>query len=420
MPLVAALILLASVGAGIAGYLTVLHYALQQGAFLEAPACVPGTFLDCHAVNLHHASMIAGKPLAAVGLLLYGLWIALAVVAWVGERQHRIASLRLILASAVAALLVDAYLAWVMLARVHAVCVWCAATYGINVLVVVLSWWSLQRAGESPWRWGQACWLLMPWSRQARATQPVVSTLLVAWSVTIALAAWSLTAMAEQFMARGLEAFRTQVRQYLRQEHPLEMETQQSPTIGATQPRVTVVEFSDFQCPACQKSSTILRALVLNYPKAVALTFKHYPLDTACNPQLERQVHPGACRLAAALACAHAQGAFWDLHDRVFAAGPSYTPLQLEDDIQALGLDVPRWQQCVQDGTGLGMVQRDLAAAHQLDVTSTPTAFFNGYRFGGALPPAAVDIIMDELLRGQHAPRTPSRDPVSRMPSDER
>src|SRR5258708_8715037 len=90
---------------------------------------------------------------------------------------------------------------------------------------------------------------------------------------------------------------------------PVQIPTQASPMTGASFGRVTLVEFSDFQCPYCSKASTQIAAILKAYPNDVKLIFKQYPLDSQPQAQISAQ---------AALA-AHQQGKFWQLHDLMFA-----------------------------------------------------------------------------------------------------
>lgn len=90
------------------------------------------------------------------------------------------------------------------------------------------------------------------------------------------------------------------------------------PYIGASEPRLTVVELSDYECPFCAQAHRILRDCVRRHPDRLRLVHRHLPLDQACNPALGRPFHPAACAAARAAECAAAQGRFWEMNDALF------------------------------------------------------------------------------------------------------
>ena len=96
-----------------------------------------------------------------------------------------------------------------------------------------------------------------------------------------------------------------------------------TPFKGPDKASVRVVEFSDFMCPYCRNLAGAFTNYMSQSDGRVAIYFKNYPLDQACNSALSRTVHDGACELALGAVCAHEQGKFWPYHDQVFAEPPS-------------------------------------------------------------------------------------------------
>lgn len=395
--------LLSAIGAGIAGYLAYLHYAFQRGDFIAAPACGgAGSLFDCHLVALSSHAILSGRPLAVWGAALYAIWFVLAVAGWSGEAHHRTAALRLIAITALLAVLADVYLAWVMLAKLHAVCLWCVATYALNATICVIAWWSLQRAGQLAGSFLTDLWLVLPmFPPTGSRTIPLMA---FGWCLTILVSGWGMTEVTQQLTQGNPKELREQVRTYRGQQSPAPVVVANAPVRGASTAAVTIIEFSDFLCPACQRASTTIHAVIANHPAHAQFAFKHYPLDQVCNAYVTRTTHPGACQLATAASCAHAQGKFWPLHDRIFAQGPKYNLAQLEADAQRASLDMTQWRACLSDGSGVARVKDDIEEAHRLQVSSTPTFYINGYQFGGAIPPAAFELIVQEFLQPAVAP----------------
>jgi protein-disulfide isomerase len=162
---------------------------------------------------------------------------------------------------------------------------------------------------------------------------------------------------------------------------------------GAATAPVTIVEFSDFHCPFCQRVLPPLTQLESQYGDKVKLVFRDYPIEN---------LHPAARKAHEAARCANAQGKFWACHDLLFANAPKASPEQLKTYAQEVGLDVPAFEQCVNSGTYQAVVQRDVEEGSQVGVTGTPAFFINGRLVSGAQPlESFVRVIEEELARAQ-------------------
>jgi protein-disulfide isomerase len=175
---------------------------------------------------------------------------------------------------------------------------------------------------------------------------------------------------------------------------------------GAADAPITIVEFSDFQCPFCGRAARDLRELVGTTP-GVSLVFRHFPLDTACNGNLQRQMHSNACAAAYAAECAGKQGRFWEYHDILFENGQRLGREALVTYAERVGLDVPAFTRCLDDPATHARVAADVAAAKQAGVNSTPTLFINGRLVEGALERAHYDYA---VIIERHAPQGGSGD----------
>src|SRR5262245_24502184 len=153
---------------------------------------------------------------------------------------------------------------------------------------------------------------------------------------------------------------------------------------GRADAPVTIVEFSDFECPACGHAFGDLRDLVRSRPD-VKLVFRHFPLDSRCNDRMKQQLHPDACLAAAAAECAGRQGRFWEYHDALFEHQKSLDRDSLFRYARDLGLDITAFRTCLDDPGTMGSIAADVDAGARLGVESTPTIFINGRRIQGAL-----------------------------------
>jgi predicted DsbA family dithiol-disulfide isomerase len=160
-----------------------------------------------------------------------------------------------------------------------------------------------------------------------------------------------------------------------------------SPVRGAANPVVTIVEFSDFECPFCKQVQSALKQVVETYGREVRLVFKHLPLEG----------HRNSLPAARATYCAAEQDRFWQFHDAVFAAG-NLSPPVFEQIASELGLGLPKFQECVASERSRTAVVKDIEAARLLRIESTPSFVVNGKVMKGALGFADFQKIIEQEL----------------------
>lgn len=161
------------------------------------------------------------------------------------------------------------------------------------------------------------------------------------------------------------------------------------PALGPASAPVTLVEFSDFQCPFCQRVEPTLKQLRMTYGDKLRIVWKDFPLT---------QIHPQAFKAGEAGHCAGDQGKYWEYHDRMFANQQALQPADLKKHAADLGLDAGAFGTCL-DSSKYGERVRDgVSLGTQLGVNSTPTVFVNGRRFSGAQPYEVFVAAIDEEL----------------------
>jgi len=167
-----------------------------------------------------------------------------------------------------------------------------------------------------------------------------------------------------------------------------------APTLGNADAAVTVVEFSDFQCPYCRTFYPRLYQLEREFHGDVRLVFLQFPLNS---------IHPNAARAGQASLCAHEQGKFWALHDVLFDEQQQLSASDLKDKARRIGLDGGVFDSCLDSGRFAAKVQADLEQGLAAGVSGTPALFLNGLMLeGGALPyEGLADAVRTELSRLQ-------------------
>ncbi|MEM1010424.1 MAG: thioredoxin domain-containing protein, partial [Myxococcota bacterium] len=167
-----------------------------------------------------------------------------------------------------------------------------------------------------------------------------------------------------------------------------------SPAFGPTDAKVTVVEFSDFECPFCSRGAKVINQIKKNYGNKVRIVFRHLPLG------FHKQAKPAA----EASMAAHAQGKFWAYHDKLFANQRRLNRKNYIKWAKQLGLDVARFTKDIDSGKYRKAVEADAIHAGSVGANGTPTFFVNGLKIVGAQPFARFQSVIDAELSGKKQP----------------
>src|SRR5467141_3921835 len=167
-----------------------------------------------------------------------------------------------------------------------------------------------------------------------------------------------------------------------------------APQLGTPDAKVTIVEWSDFQCPYCSRAVDTLREIETNYGADVRLAFKQNPLP----------MHPDAPYAARASIAAGKQGKFWQMHDKLFEANIASTPDGLKPDridqmARDLGLDLDRFHRDAESQETKDQVEADQAQSRALGASGTPYFYVNGQRIAGAQPFEQFKLVVDSALK---------------------
>jgi predicted DsbA family dithiol-disulfide isomerase len=164
---------------------------------------------------------------------------------------------------------------------------------------------------------------------------------------------------------------------------------------GPVDAPITIMSFSDYQCPYCIRSEPVLAEVLARYPEQVRLIHRHFPLDN---------IHPYARPAAEAAMCADEQGRFWEYHDAIFARSGRLTDESVAEIGSELGLDLEAFGTCVEERRYAEFVSDDMEAGRSAGVTGTPAFFINGIPLKGARDADQLSRVIEaELARSEPA-----------------
>lgn len=175
----------------------------------------------------------------------------------------------------------------------------------------------------------------------------------------------------------------------------LVVDADDDPFLGPADAAVTIVEFSDYQCPFCKRfRDQTLDQILETYEGKVRYVYRDFPLSS---------IHPSAQKAAEAAECANEQGQFWPMHDRLFAQQPTWANTPDPGELfkryaTELDLDITRFNKCLDTGKYAGEVLADFDDGVGYGVTGTPTFFINGVSLAGAQPFSSFQTIIEAEL----------------------
>lgn len=371
------------IGAVLGTLLTIHYYDLRAGKAAFQSFCNIGEKMNCDVVTMsRYAELFPGIPLSSA---VVGWCVAIAVIAllsFVGDDWKR-SSTRWLFGMSTFAFLYSLFNLFIMVHVLKTYCMLCLGIEAVSISSFAISVFLLDRSGEkSP-----------PEHRKNYA-------LVAAISLFIAIVLLKGADSSEMSRADEDELVQAALTSGVLEVGDLS----QSPVLGQKDAPITIVEFSDFQCPFCARGAAILNQVEALYRGKVRVIYKGFPLDPSCNPEVKHSMHQAACEATRAALCAEKQGKFEAVYQALFE---NQTRLHSEKVDELLhraepGVDMALLKTCMQSAEIQAQISKDINDAKRLLVQSTPTFFINGHRIEGAFPTHIWSRIIDSLLNASH------------------
>lgn len=176
-----------------------------------------------------------------------------------------------------------------------------------------------------------------------------------------------------------------------------------APVRGAKTAAITIIEFSDMQCPFCASVAPTMRELISEYPDNIKWVFKNFPLSFHADSPLAHRAVMAAAK----------QGKFWEMHDLIFSNQHAIKRDDLLAKASSLGLDMTLFVADLDSDKTRHLVEADIDEGQRLNVDGTPTFFINGKEYSGALTLARFKSIIDKNLGGAAADSSPAASTVA-------
>jgi protein-disulfide isomerase/uncharacterized membrane protein len=168
---------------------------------------------------------------------------------------------------------------------------------------------------------------------------------------------------------------------------------------GSPDAKVKIVEFVDFQCPACANASKAMRKIADEFGDKVLIVFKNFPLDSSCNTSVQTKMHVHACTAAKLARCAGANGKFWPMQNQLFDNQSNINETSMTAWAKEFGgLNDTQIKECLASKDVAAKIQDDARQASEAGLQGTPTIFINGKKFNGGADVDQLRAVIQALL----------------------
>lgn len=388
------LLLVAAAGLAASIVMTSIHYKMGEVGMDERSFCHVSDFFDCDSVLASRYAKLGPFLNSELGILYYFLVFVGVLYAWFsGDGRSTFAYLFL---SSIFAVAYSGVMAYISLAKLGVLCLLCSTTYLANLFLMILLPRALKiRCREIPkFVFDYAASLF-----RTGTMKPRLSVHLAATIVLVALGLVFFRGLNPEIHKAHAEVPKEQYLKFFESLPRQDIDVAGRPVWGNPEAKVTVVEFSDFQCPFCRRAAFTLKPYLKEFHKDVRFYFLNYPLDSSCNPALEHSMHPVSCMAAKAGICAQKEGKFWEYHDLVFENQKRLSRATLLELAKDVGFDHAKFEQCLASDEVSETLKKDVQQGSKVQVKGTPSVFINGRLFGDWPSPERLRIVIEAEAR---------------------
>ncbi len=360
---------LADIGLLVSAYLTFIHYKVFTDPNYNIMACKIGEKFNCRAVAMSSYAIFLEVPTAFWGVLFYlGIsTVLLLLMLKKGEKGEPSPLFGVFALMSAFGFVMSMGMAYVSHALLKVLCLWCMILYVVSIALLI-SVFVISKVEGVP--------ILPSVKKMVEATAKYFYIPLVAAGLVV------VTSAVYPKYWRQSEELKKKVSNLNRGEED------GAYWLGASNPKATLVMFSDYECPYCKRAHAFIKEYLAQYGDKLRLIHRHFPMDNACNPLIKRKFHEYACFLAAIAVCAGEQGKFWEAGD--FLYSQNYREgikkeVFLERTAKALKLDYEKLRMCTLKSETTEKIRRDIELGlKKYKIRGTPFFVLNGqpYRRG--------------------------------------
>lgn len=395
-------IIFALFGAALALYATQLTFKLTVAGIVEPSECSFNDWLTCDTVLSTGYAKIFGVPVAWLGFLYFFWAFFVAVFALLNRRKESgKAALDIVFFISFISVLFSIYKMY-QLFELKVICPVCVTMYVSIFGIFFLSKSVLSVKFKDILRYN-INYLKRIFSRTKKETpmeqslsHPLRYIVILLWF--FAMGYLGLRYYENTVIKPSLASVQLILTKHFSQDKT-DINTEEAPVTGNPDSKIKIVEFSDFECPACRLLSSNMKAIMLEYGDRVSFTFMNYPLDKSINPNVKNDIHKNAGLAAIAGLCAQEQGKFWEFHYKLFENQTEISPNFINETANELGMDMNSFNMCLESNEIKERVISSINTGKSIGVSGTPTLFINGRKVHYWNSSEVIKAIIEEEIK---------------------
>lgn len=348
-------------------YLSISHYRVYTDIGYKSICAISRSF-NCDTVSQSPYSIFLGVPVPVMGIMGYSFFLALLFFAWPRKStEKRIWTLLMFIS-----LFFSVYsivLAAISTFYISSYCIMCILTYAVNFILLYFSWLIRRRFNAESI--AKALYLDIRYLRTyVKSISTIISIFVIIFVLLFAFFPnyWQLT---KKSLFKSLAIGVTE---------------EGYPWIGAENPSITIMEFSDYLCFQCNKMHSYIRQIIERYPDSIRLIHRHFPMDSEYNPLVDESFHVGSGKMAIIALYAQEKGEFWKINDVLFELGSSKKDFNTKTIAEKMNISGRELSLAMKSKFLRFKLKHDIAVGIDMGITGTPGFVIDGEVYLGTIP----------------------------------
>ncbi len=362
------LLLLTICGILVSVYLAVSHYRVYTDIKYSS-FCAVSKAINCDTVSQSPYSIFLDVPVPIWGIIGYIFFLLTLLVSYHNRSQKLSAFMTYIFITAIFSF-ISIFLGILSAVKIHSYCIMCIVTYGINFMLLYTTWLTRKRFARDTWlasiKIDFKFWLL----NKKQILKFFTPLALFVLSIILFLPHYWLivpTKTPNPIIKMGVTE-------------------DGSPWIGADNPELTIIEYTDYMCFQCKKMHFFLRSLVDTHPDKIRIIHKHFPMDKKYNSALQENIHPGSGILSSIAIFATQKDKFWQLNDYLYNYNMGNKAIYLRKIAKDNSLNLNELKTGIHSRKVKIKLQRDIVYGLKKKITGTPTYVIDEKIYTGQIP----------------------------------
>ena len=352
-------------------YLAVSHFRVYTDLGYQS-FCAISHALNCDTVSQSPYSILMGIPVAIWGIIGYVLFLWLLAYAWQQSAEKKRIWTLLFLIS-LGFTVYSVILAFISSYIIHSYCLMCIVCYAVNLLLLYFTWMVRNRFECEPF---------------FKALLMDIRYLLGRPVTVIPGASFFCGGLVLLFLF--MPAYWEMDPPELSSDIPTGMTEDGHPWIGAENPELVIVEFSDYRCFQCKKMHYHIRGLISDYPDKIRLVHRHFPMDHTINPIVDTPFHQGSAKLAVISIFAAEMGKFWEMNDLLYNIPRHTEAINIQELSEQASIPYEKIKYVFRDQQLWNHLKRDIRAGLQYNLSGTPGFVIEDNVYIGQIPPGIL------------------------------